>query len=110
MCVWKIEEIIKENKLQNGVKVTENLITTTKNYLQNKYKKKGFLNAKVLIKTEKISDSTKKSRVKMFIDIDKGNKIKNTHYIWGYDLIIYVSLLTYLNTWYTRSKHSSVIE
>ena len=72
----KIEEIIKENKLQNGVKVTENLITTTKNYLQNKYKKKGFLNAKVLIKTEKISDSTKKSRVKIFIDIDKGNKIK----------------------------------
>ena len=28
----KIEEIIKENKLQTGVKVTENLITTTKNY------------------------------------------------------------------------------
>ena len=48
----KIEEIIKENKLQTGVKVTENLITTTKNYLENKYKKKGFLNAKVIIKTE----------------------------------------------------------
>ena len=28
----KIEELIKENKLQVGVKVTENLITTTKNY------------------------------------------------------------------------------
>ena len=32
----KIDEIIKENKLQTGVKVTENLITTTKNYLENK--------------------------------------------------------------------------
>ena len=72
----KIEEIIKENKLQTGVKVTENLITTTKNYLENKYKEKGFLNAKVIIKTEEILDSTKKSKVKMTLDIVKGNKIK----------------------------------
>ncbi len=72
----KIDEVIKENKLQNGVKVTENLITTTKNYLENKYKKKGFLNAKVIVKTEEILDSTKKSKVKMTLDIVKGNKIK----------------------------------
>ena len=38
----KFEDILKENKLQTGAKVTENLITTTKNYLQNKYKKQGF--------------------------------------------------------------------
>ena len=72
----KIEEIIKENKLQTGVKVTENLITTTKNYLENKYRKKGFLNAKVIIKTEEVIDSSKKSKVKMSLDIKKGNKIK----------------------------------
>ena len=72
----KIEEIIKENKLQEGVKVTENLITTTKNYLENKYRKKGFLNAKVLITTDKVVDSSKKSKVKMKLDIQKGNKIK----------------------------------
>ena len=72
----KIEEIIKENKLQTGVKVTENLITTTKNYLENKYKKKGFLNAKVIIKTAEVVDSSKKSKVKMTLDIVKGNKIK----------------------------------
>ena len=72
----KIEEIIKENKLQDGVKVTENLITTTKNYLENKYRKKGFLNAKVLITTDKVVDSSKKSKVKMKLDIQKGNKIK----------------------------------
>ena len=72
----KIEELIKENKLQLGVKVTENLITTTKNYLENKYRKKGYLNASVNIKTKKISDSTNKSKVNMSILIDKGEKIK----------------------------------
>ena len=72
----KKEEIIKENKLQNGVKVTENLITTTKNYLENKYRKKGFFNAKVIINTEKVVDSTNKSKVKMTLDIEKGSKLK----------------------------------
>ena len=72
----KYEDIIKENKLQIGVKVTENLITTTKNYLENKYKKKGFLNTKVNILTEEIIDSTNKSKLKMSLDINKGNKIK----------------------------------
>ena len=69
-------QIIKENKLQIGVKVTENLITTTKNYLENKYKKKGFLNTKVTILTEEVIDSTNKSKVKIALDINKGNKIK----------------------------------
>ena len=32
----KIDEIIAENKLTPGTKVTENLITTTKYYLENK--------------------------------------------------------------------------
>ncbi|MFL2638197.1 MAG: outer membrane protein assembly factor, partial [Flavobacteriaceae bacterium] len=72
----KHEDIIKENKLQIGVKVTENLITTTKNYLENKYKKKGFLNTKVTILTEEVIDSTNKSKVKIALDINKGNKIK----------------------------------
>ena len=72
----KTEDIIRENKLQNGVKVTENLITTTKNYLENSYRKKGFLNAKVFIKTEPIIDTISKSRVNMFLDISKGSKVK----------------------------------
>ena len=72
----KTEDIIKENKLQNGVKVTENLITTTKNYLESTYRKKGFLNAKVSIRTEDIIDTINKSRVNMFLDINKGSKVK----------------------------------
>ena len=72
----KKEEIVKQNKLQSGVKVTENLITTTKNYLENKYRKKGFFNAMVKINTEKVIDSTNKSKVKMTLDIVKGIKLK----------------------------------
>ena len=72
----KIEEVIKENKLQIGVKVTENLITTTKNYLENKYKEKGFLKAEVEIFSEEYTDSTGKANVNMKINIDKGPKIK----------------------------------
>ena len=72
----KIEEIIKENSLQKGVKVTENLITTTKNYLESKYRKKGFLNTNVSISTTEVQDSIEKRRVNMFLDLDKGNKIK----------------------------------
>ena len=72
----KKETIIKENNLKAGVKVTENLITTTRNYLQNKYKKDGYLGAKVKISTTPITDSINKSRVNLFLGIDKGNKVK----------------------------------
>jgi len=72
----KIEGIIKENKLNKGVKVTENLTTTTRNYLTNKYKKEGFLNAKVTINTAEVIDSIQKSRVNMLVYIDKGDKVK----------------------------------
>lgn len=72
----KTDEIIKENKLVKGTKVTENLITTTKNYLTNKYRKNGFLNTRVNIKTTEVIDSLKKSRVNMLININKGEKIK----------------------------------
>ena len=72
----KKEEIINENNLKNGQKVTENLISTTKNYLTNKYKKKGFLNTKVNISTAQVIDSVEKERVDMKIEIDKGQKVK----------------------------------
>ena len=72
----KIEDIVKENKLQKGVKVTENLITTTRNYLTNKYKKEGFFNTKVTINTAEVHDSIEKTRVNMLVYIDKGQKVK----------------------------------
>lgn len=72
----KRDEIISENKLQSGVKVTENLIATTRNYLTNKYKEKGFLNTKVNIVTTEVIDSVEKERVNMKISIDRGEKVK----------------------------------
>jgi len=72
----KKEEIIDENKLKAGQKVTENLIATTKNYLTNKYRKKGFLNTDVKITTSEVIDSVEKERVDMRLVIDKGEKVK----------------------------------
>ncbi|WP_179335621.1 outer membrane protein assembly factor BamA [Winogradskyella costae] len=72
----KKDEIIDENKLKTGQKVTENLIATTKNYLTNKYRKKGFLNTDVRITTSEVIDSVEKERVDMRIAIDKGEKVK----------------------------------
>lgn len=72
----KKETIIKENKLNKGAKVTENLIATTRNYLISKYKKDGFYNTSVRINTTELNDSIEKRRVDMTVDIDKGEKIK----------------------------------
>jgi len=72
----KKEALIKENNLQKGVKVTENLITTTKNYIQNKNRKAGFLNTKVSINTVEVQDSIEKARVNMLLYVDRGEKVK----------------------------------
>jgi outer membrane protein insertion porin family len=70
----KTEQLIKDNSLTKGKIVTENLITTTRNYLENKYKKDGFYNTKVTINT--IADTSVINEVKMLVNIDKGEKIK----------------------------------
>lgn len=72
----KKETLIKEAKLQQGVKVTENLITTTKNYIQNKNKKAGFFNTKVNINTIPVVDSLDNARVNMVLTVDRGEKVK----------------------------------
>jgi len=72
----KKDGIIKDNKLKKGTKVTENLITTTKNFLTKKYKKNGFLNTKVHINTIEVKDSVETARVNMVLNIDKGEKVK----------------------------------
>ena len=70
----KVEGLIKDNNLTKGKIVNENLITTTKNYIENKYKKDGFYNTKVSINT--IPDTTAGNEVKMVVNIDKGDKVK----------------------------------
>ena len=70
----KIEGLIKDNGLTKGKVVNENLITTTTNYIENKYKKDGFFNTKVNINT--VIDTAEINMVNMVVKIDKGAKIK----------------------------------
>ena len=70
----KTEALIKDNGLVKGKIVNENLLTTTKNYIENKYKKDGYFNTKVTINT--IPDTTAGNEVKMVINIDKSKKLK----------------------------------
>jgi outer membrane protein insertion porin family len=73
----KIDGLIIENDLTKGTKVTENLVTTTRNYISNKYKKLGYLNAKTTVTTKDLStDSIEKARVDMLVFIDRGQKVK----------------------------------
>ncbi len=67
---------IKDNGLNKGAKVTENLITTTKNFIENTYKKKGFYNTKVFINTIPREDSVSKNKIDMLVNVDKGSRVK----------------------------------
>ncbi|MGO4772147.1 outer membrane protein assembly factor [Flavobacterium sp. W22_SRS_FK3] len=70
----KVEGLIKDNNLTKSKIVNENLITTTKNYIENKYKKDGFYNTKVTITTT--PDTIAGNNVNMLVRIDKGDKVK----------------------------------
>ncbi len=70
----KVEEILKDTDLKKGKKITESLIANSKNYIQNKYKKQGFLNAKVSIITA--NDTVDSNTQRMLINLDKGDKVK----------------------------------
>jgi len=70
----KIETIISDTEIKKGQKITENFIKTTKNYIVNKYKKDGFLNAKVAINV--VPDTSDVNLSKMLIKIDLGDRVK----------------------------------
>ncbi|TMM58170.1 outer membrane protein assembly factor BamA [Maribacter algarum] len=70
----KVDEILKDTDLKKGKKITESLIANTKNYLQNKYKKQGYLNAKVNIATAK--DTVDTNTRSMVVNVKKGDKVK----------------------------------
>ncbi|MEM7185858.1 MAG: POTRA domain-containing protein [Bacteroidota bacterium] len=53
----KVKEIIKDNELRKGTKITKNLITTTKNYIVNKYREQGYLNTNVVFSQVPYRDS-----------------------------------------------------
>jgi outer membrane protein insertion porin family len=53
----KAKDIIKDNELKKGKKITKNLITTTKNYIVNKFKEQGFYNTKVVFSQTPFKDT-----------------------------------------------------
>ncbi len=70
----KLEDLRKELEFQKGAMLTENLITTTKNQIQDKYREKGYLKTKVTISTK--PDSANSHVQDALILVDKGEKIK----------------------------------
>ncbi len=70
----KITDLEKEIEFQKGSMLTENLITTTENFIKNKYREKGFLKTKVTITTKQ--DTSKPNTKDALVMIDKGNRIK----------------------------------
>lgn len=73
----KKKEIIKDNKLDPGVKITNNLINTTKNYILKKFRNDGFFNTRVNITTTPVLDSTgTEISQDMKIQIDRGKRVK----------------------------------
>jgi len=70
----KAEQIQKDTEFQKGAMLTENLVTTTKNYIAKEYIDKGFLKAKVTIDTK--IDTTGNNAEKALVVVDKGEKIK----------------------------------
>ncbi|MBX2828078.1 MAG: outer membrane protein assembly factor BamA [Flavobacteriaceae bacterium] len=73
----KAKEIIEDNDLTKGTKITKNLITTTKNYIKNKYRDQGFLNTNVIFTTTPALDSTGTEIGKnVRIGIDRGSRVK----------------------------------
>lgn len=70
----KIEEIIKNTELTKGKIVNENLITKSKNYIENKYRKDGYYKAKATITTE--TDASEANLVNMRVFVDRGQKVK----------------------------------
>ena len=68
----KRETLIKDTQLTKGKIVNENLVTNTRNYIENKYKKDGYYNTKVAINV--IPDSL--NTVKMVVNVDRGKKVR----------------------------------
>ena len=70
----KAETLLKEVNLTKGKVVNENLLTTSKNFIEKKFQKDGFYNTKVFATIT--PDTTNGNEVKMLINVDKGTKVK----------------------------------
>ena len=70
----KVETIVKDTDIKKGKKLSKNFLSTTKNYIINKYKKEGFLNTKVTIDTK--ADTTDVNSQRMLVSVDRDERVK----------------------------------
>jgi len=68
------ESIIDETELSQGKRLSESFLTNTKNYIENKFRKDGFLNTKVNLITR--PDSIGSNKLNLIVDVSKGERIK----------------------------------
>lgn len=68
------EDIIKANKLNPGVKITNNLINSTNNKIKEYYTGKGFPNS--TIKVEQNSVDGSKDQQNLILNVDRGERVK----------------------------------
>ncbi|WP_230477345.1 outer membrane protein assembly factor BamA [Faecalibacter bovis] len=68
------EDIVKENKLNPGVKITNNLINSTNNKIKEYYTGKGFPNS--TIKVEQTSVDGSKDQQNLILNVDRGERVK----------------------------------
>src|SRR5699024_5708829 len=73
----KQKEIIKDNELSKGAKITNNLLTNTINYIKEKQRDKGFFNTEVQIDSKPYIDSTGSEVARdLIVNIDRGKRVK----------------------------------
>ncbi|MDX1461791.1 MAG: POTRA domain-containing protein [Marinirhabdus sp.] len=73
----KKKDILQDNDLKAGKKITKNLLTTTKNYIKDKYREDGFYNTQVAISLTPYIDTLGiEVGQNMLINIDKGERVK----------------------------------
>lgn len=68
------EDIIKANKLNPGVKITNNLINSTNNKIKEYYTGKGFPNSTIKVEQTPVDGS--KDQQNLILNVDRGERVK----------------------------------
>ena len=68
------EDIVKANKLNPGVKITNNLINTTNNKIKEYYIGKGYPNSTIKVTQDNAADGTDKKN--LVLDVERGERVK----------------------------------
>ncbi|GGE87649.1 Beta-barrel assembly machine subunit BamA [Chishuiella changwenlii] len=68
------EDLIKENKLNPGVKITQSLINTTNNKIKDYYTGKGYPNSTIKINRQPVAGKDEEENITL--DVDRGERVK----------------------------------